>query len=162
MPITGTIYRDDYPISGWSNWFGAPIFAPFPYGLPYGVFLKAGGSTGRFAPFNQGMFFECVSTWTTGSMFYAATEYIGGSDFPPTLLIEGNFGHNMRFTHIPWRGLPPFPFQYFCQTIQAWPNPRKPVLMATNGSWVPPILSGQMGPNTTITPFNRKGYLEAA
>jgi len=55
MPATNLIYAVDYPLSGWSSWFGPHYPRHMPDGLPFGFVLTSPGSTGRYFALNNGV-----------------------------------------------------------------------------------------------------------
>lgn len=159
MPISLSVFRAMYPANGWSSWFGGYVGTGFPSGCPYGVTLRAPGSTGIFAPFNSsvGVKYEIDVENVTGLPIYS-------SDFQPpvsfipskfSLHLDGPESTTIIIIYYAEAGAPLF--IYAQELDRFWPNMRKKLTIPGPGPPPLPLLS-KIGPFVEITPWNARGF----
>ncbi len=159
MPDTPDVcQRKNYASHGWSSCFGGYAGITYPSARPYGLVLTSPDSTGIFEPFIDGVKFE-VNLFNTliNTVYTCDTKFNQSSTFM-TVTIEYSEGVQNRLilVYIADLGIPVYLFIQFEPMV--WPNMRKPVTFPGPGVTPLPILA-QVGPEVTLTPFNKRGYL---
>ena len=158
MPSNGNKFlRSQYPDYGWSSWFGGPFDQPYPAACPYGMVLKAPGSTGIFRPFNTGVKYICeVENLLEDRLWIASFK-------PPVAIANSSIAMktgpagqtDMFITYYVEGGAPLFLYGQF--VVGLWAQMRKPYLFLGPGPAPLPMLDA-IGPSVTLTPYNKRGF----
>jgi len=159
MPETPDILRASYPDNGWSSWFGSYFGTDYPSACPYGIVVRAPGSTGIFAPFNSvnGVLYKVIEVSPGDSVRYNSTFQPPVATAPSNiaLSLDGVGSTHFICTWYFEGGLPPF--VYATIVNGHWPNMRKRITLPGPGPPPAPLLS-RMGPFTFLTPWNKRGF----
>lgn len=159
MPEDATYKKANYPENGWSNYWGDYLDVPYPSAAPYGIVIRAPGSTGGFRPLNSvhGVKFPISEPILKNHPIYISTLLFPVGDLSARMFMHFDLAVGLRI-NILWYfegGLPPF--LYVQDRVETWTNMRKTLTIAGPGP--PPIpLFSKVGDVVTLEPWNKKGW----
>lgn len=159
MPEIADRLKVNYPENGWSSWFGGYRGIEYPSACPYGIIIRAPGSTGIFKPFNHkdGVKFPLEDVTSDAITTYTST-------FQPPISVAPAFvGLSLKAPSstrifIQWYlelGTPPFIYALLFEGL--WANMRTKIFLANPGPPPLPLLS-KVGPVVIVEPWNRRGW----
>jgi len=158
MPSNGIeVLRSQYPEYGWSSWFGGDRGTPMPSALPYGLTIKAPGSTGMFTPLNKYVkYLVAPISFTTGSRYDSTFQPPVGTQ-PSFVNLTKSPSGVYRFNIIYYIEFGAPLFLYAQITDALWQNTRRKIFLPGPGPPPLPLLAS-VGPIIEITPFNKRGW----
>jgi len=152
-------FKTEYPDNGWSSWFGGYRGIEYPSANPYGIIVRAPGSTGIFKPYNHkdGVKFPLNATTSDAITTYTSTQQ------PPISVTPAFCGLSLKAPattriYLQWYvEILPVPFIYFLLFEGFWANMRTKIFLANPGPPPLPLLS-KVGPVVIVEPWNKRGW----